>query len=176
MSKRLPKFADILPVFAVIAVMFYGWTLVVYIWKFPGWMFFLNIGELFGIFSYELVTNFLESLTLILALLIVSAILPPRFLRDDFIARGGMASLTLIAAMMLFLNRAVEAGPAFHRYLGWWMLGALVLAIFLAWLTTRVKFLRSTIAWLADQLLIFLFILIPLTVIALITVIIRFFS
>jgi hypothetical protein len=176
MSKRLPPFADILPVFAISATLFYGWSLVVFIWKLPGWMFFLNLGEMFaGIFAYELVTNLAESLTIVILLLALGAILPPRLLRDNFIVRGGLASLTLIVAMMFFLNRQVEVGPSFNRFLPWWMLGALALAIFLCWLSTRLPFLRKAISWLGDQLTIFLFILLPLTALALIVVIIRFF-
>ncbi|MEW5942138.1 MAG: hypothetical protein AB1750_20930 [Chloroflexota bacterium] len=175
MSKRLPKFADILPVFAVIAVMFYGWSLVVFLWKLPGWLFFLNVGEIAVIFANELVTNLAESLAILLLLLAVCAILPARFLRDDFAARGGIAALTVIGAMMLFLNRVVEKGAAFNRYLYWWMLGTVALAVFLAWLGARVKFLRAAVTWLADRLIVFLFVLLPLTALGMIVVIARFF-
>jgi len=76
---------------------------------------------------------------------------------------------------MLFLYRQVQVGSLFNRYLPWWILGALALAVFLVWLTTRVKFLRAAIAWLADQFIVFLFILIPLSTIGLIVVIVRYF-
>jgi len=176
MSNRLPKLTDILQVFAVIVVMFYGWSMVVYIWKFPGWIYFLNLGELFAVFSYQLVINLFESLTVLLILLAVCAILPAGVLRDDFAVRGSLISVTLIAAMMLFINRTVVKGEEFGKYMFVWMLGALALAIVFAWLSTRLQFIHKTVAWLSDQLTVFLYVLLPFSVVGFVVVLIRHFA
>lgn len=175
MSKRLPQFADILPVFAVIAALFYGWSLVVFLWKLPGWIFFLTPGEIAVILAYELTTNLVESLVVLLLLLAACVILPPRFLQSDFTARGSIIALTLIAAMMLFLNRMAEVGPAFNRHLLWWMFTALALAVFFGWLVSRLRFLHQAVVWLADQLIVFLFVLMPLSALAVVVAVVRFF-
>jgi len=154
--KRLPAISDILPVFAVITTMFYGWSMVVFLWKLPGWLYFLNIGEIAGIFAIQLLTNLIESLVGLLFLLAFSMALPSRALKDVFIVRGSMATLVLIGSMMLFLNRYVSVGSAFGRNLFGWMLGAIVIAVVLAFLSTRVRFLSVSISWISDQLIIFL--------------------
>jgi hypothetical protein len=174
MSKRLPQFADLLPVFAVIATLFYGWSMVVFLWKLPGWMFFLNLGELAGILSYEFVTNLVESLFILFVLVLVCAILPPRFFRDVFVVRGSMAALVMIASMMLFLHQSVSAGPAFDNKLSVWMLVSLAIAVILSALATRLRWVGAVLAGLADRLIIFLFILMPLTALGLIIVIARY--
>lgn len=171
---RLPKVSEIIPVFAIIATMFYGWTMVVFLWKLPGWLFFLNIGEIAGVFAFQLVTNLIESLAVLLVLLIFSIIFPPRVLRDVFIVRAGMAALVLIGSMMLFLNRYVSAGAAFASVLFLWMIVTIILAVALAFLSSRIRFLSASISWISDRLTIFLIILMPLSALSIIYVLLRF--
>lgn len=171
---RLPKVSEIIPVFAIIATMFYGWTMVVFLWKLPGWLFFLNIGEIAGVFAFQLVTNLIESLAVLLVLLIFSIIFPPRVLRDVFIVRAGMAALVLIGSMMLLLNRYVSAGAAFASVLFLWMIVTIILAVALAFLSSRIRFLSASISWISDRLTIFLIILMPLSALSIIYVLLRF--
>lgn len=171
---RLPKVSEIIPVLAIIATLFYGWTMVVFLWKLPGWLFFLNIGEIAGVFAFQLVTNLIESLAVLLVLLIFSIIFPPRVLRDVFIVRAGMAALVLIGSMMLFLNRYVSAGAAFASVLFLWMIVTIILAVALAFLSSRIRFLSASISWISDRLTIFLIILMPLSALSIIYVLLRF--
>ena len=172
MLKRLPKFADILPVFAVISVMYYAWTLVIFIYKLPGWLFYLNLGEIGGILAHEFMTNFLESLGLLLLLLIACILLPPRFFRDAFAVRGTAFSIVLIASMMVFLNR-YAATPRIGSSLGIWMLVTLVLAAAVAVVSTRVRFVSKAMAWISDRLIVFLFLLVPLSIISILYLLVR---
>ena len=168
--KRLPPISDILPVFAIIVTMFYGWTMVVFLWKLPGWLFFLTIGEIAGVFAFQLATNLVESLVVLLLLLILSMVFPPRIFKEVFIVRAGMAALILIASMMLFLNRYVSVGTAFGSALFLWMIATTLLAAVLTMLSTRVRFLTALISWISDRLTVFLFILMPLSALSLIYV------
>lgn len=175
LSGRIPAFADILPVFALIAAMFYGWTMVVFLWKLPGWLFFLNIGEIAGILAYQFTTNLLESFVILLLLLISSMIFPPRAFKDVFVVRGSVAALVLIGSMMLFLNRYVSVGPKFGEYLPVWMLGSLLLAIVLSVVSTHFRILKDSISWLSDRMIVFLFVLLPLTALSIFYVLIQAF-
>src|SRR5262245_39268762 len=104
MLKRLPKPQAMLQVYAVIAFMFSAWTMVAFSWKLRTWLLTLNIGEIFTLFSYAMFTNLLESLIVLLLFLVMSILLPPRFLRDDFIVRGTILSLGLLGSLMVYLN------------------------------------------------------------------------
>jgi hypothetical protein len=155
--------------------MFYGWTMVVFLWKLPGWLFFLTIGEIAGILAYQFITNLLESLVILLLLLISSMVFPPRTFKDVFVVRGSMAALVLIGSMMLFLNRYVSAGPKFGENLPVWMLGSLLISAVMVALATRLKILRVSISWLSDRLIVFLFVLLPLSALSLLYVLIQAF-
>jgi len=170
--KRLPAFHEVLPVFAVLSTLFYGWTSVVFLWKLPSWLFFLTAGEIMGIFAYQMVTNFIESLAFLILLLTATAILPPKALKNEFVVRGSMISFLVIGSMMLFLHRYASVGPEFGHYLYWWMIVTLFLSILLARLSTDIKVLRVSLSWFSDQLIIFLFVLIPLSALSFIYVLV----
>src|SRR5919205_289952 len=112
MRKRLPKTQAILQVYAVIAVMLSGWTINAFLWKLSAWLLILNIGEIFTIFSYSMVVNFLESLVVLLLLLAICAILPASFLCADFVVRGTILSAGLIGSLMAFVKLHMEFGIA----------------------------------------------------------------
>jgi len=171
--KRLPPFHDVLPVFAVIATMFYGWTMVIFLWKLPGWLFFLNTQEIVRIFAYQMTTNLIESLCVLLLLLLLCMTLPSGVLKAVFVVRGSMVGLILIGSMMLFLNRYVSVGSEFGGNMVWWMLGAILIAIAVAVLSTQFRLLRVSISWIADQLIVFLLVLMPLTVLSIIYILVH---
>jgi hypothetical protein len=173
MLKRLPKPQAILQVYAVIAFMLSAWTIVAFAWKLSTWLLTLNIGEIFTVFSYAMLTNLLESLLVLLLLVALSALLPPRLLRDDFIVRGTIISIGLIGSLMMYLglNRAFNnekvviliSGPLF----------VLSIMIFLLGCSSRFQWLRFAATWISDRLIVFLFILLPLFISLSIYVILR---
>src|SRR6185369_12507499 len=110
MFKRLPNSQAVLQVYAVIAVLFSTWTIVAFLWKLADWLMILNLGEIFAIFSYSMLTNLLESLLLLLILLAVCILLPSRFLRDDFIVRGTIIAMGLIGALMAYVGLYMKLG------------------------------------------------------------------
>lgn len=173
LKKRFPPLADILPVLAFTAVMFYGWSIVIFLWKLPGYLFFLSIGEIAVPFFYELVTNLAETLLILTLILLVAALLPARVLRDAFIVRGSTISLTLVSAMMFINYRAVTNRLGPPAYWPVWILAAVLAAIALAWLASHVRIVSRAIAWLGDQLIVFLYILLPLSSLALVVILVR---
>jgi hypothetical protein len=173
MLKRLPKPQAVLQVYAVIAVLFSAWTIVAFLWKLNDWLMILNLGEIFTIFSYSMMTNLLESLMLLLILLAICALLPPYLLRDDFIVRGTILSVGLIGSLMAYLGLYMRFGMerAIPLFIG--PIVIIVLTAFLLGFSSKFRWLRSATAWLSDRLLIFLFILVPLYVIFSAYVIVR---
>ena len=183
LKKRFPPLAAIVPVYAVISALFYGWSIMVFIWKLPAWLFFLTMGEIAGIFAYQFVTNLIESLFILGVLLVLAFLLPARILRNDFMVRGSAAAFTWIAMMMLFLHRFVNADRAYDEFISygppsgasliWWMMGAILLAVLVAFLASRFQTFGKVVAWVADRFIIFLFLLLPLSLISILVVIFR---
>jgi hypothetical protein len=174
--KRFPNRHAVLQVYAVIAVMFSAWTITSFLWKLSAWLLILNIGEIFTIFSYAVVANFLESLIVLLLLLAICAILPASFLCNDFVVRGTLLSAGLIGSLMAFVKLHMQFGIASGNKLFIGPLAVLLLTATLLSFPSKFRFvhlLHSVIRWISDRMLVFLYILIPLFVILFAYVIFR---
>ncbi len=175
MLKRFPARADILPVFAVITFMLYAWTLVQFFWKLPSLTFYLYLGEIFAVLSYEVIQSLFESLALLGFLLALCFLLPPAILRDVFIVRGTSVALILSGSVMLFWNRFAELGLPLAKNIYLWTAVTVGAALLAAFFSTRINLLAKALAGFADRLIVFLYLLMPLSAIALVTVLIRDF-
>jgi hypothetical protein len=173
MRERFPQFQSILQVYAVIAVMFAGWTITAFLWKLSAWLLLLNLGEIFTLFAYALAANFFESLVILLMILALSSLLPARLLRDDFSVRGTILSMGLIGSLMAFVGAHRQFGIGAGLSLLIAPLAVLGLMAFLLHRSSAYQRLRSTAIWLSDRMVVFLFILIPLFSVASIYVIFR---
>lgn len=173
MFKSLPAFQHVLQVYAVIAVMFVGWTITAFLWKLSAWLLLLKLGEIFAIFSYAMAVNFIESLIVLLLLLIVCALLPARILRDDFVVRGTILSLGVTVSLMAFVGSQMQLGIQSGLLVLIAPLTVLLLMAFLLQRAAEYPRLRSMAISLSDRMVIFLFILMPLFALTTVYVIFR---
>ena len=173
LQRKIPLFPDILRVTSVIATFLYGWTILSWMWQVPSWLLSLTIGEVLSIFAYAMFNAMLESLFFLVCLLLLAFILPPRFLRDDFIVRASWVTVGTPGSMLIFFVgfNTIDSFPA--QYITFWSLATLLLAALLAFLSARQPWMRAAALWLSDRLLIFLFLFAPITVISLLTILIR---
>ena len=172
--RRFPDFYAIVSVYAVIAVPAFGWTTVVWFWKLPYWIKFLTPGEIGAIFWYAMATAFFESMTVIGFLLLFSFVLPARILRDRFGTRGTWLALGLALS---FLGHgvwlALQGRSFIQDSLVLWSLVSLPVIFLLAFASTRVHFLTWIAEWLSDRLIVFLYILLPLSILSVLIVVVR---
>src|SRR5688572_31021050 len=170
MQHRLPPFPDILQVYAVIAVLLSGWTITAFLWRLSAWMLLLSLGEISAIFSYAMAANFLESLSILLVLLALSALLPPYFLRDDFVARGSILAIGSIVMLMAFVGSHMVFG--IQGGIGLYIAPLIVIGATAVLLAIATRW-RAAVLALSDRLTVFLFILLPLFAISSIYVFFR---
>jgi ABC-type molybdate transport system permease subunit len=171
--KRFPTVTQILPVYATIVLVLYSWTILWFLWQYPGWLFFLNIGEILVVLAYSLATNFVESLLLILIPIGLAVVLPKKWFAEAFIAR----SVTLVAPLLGYLmylayqphtenfdypNEALNLAPLV-------LLGTLLLVFFAG----KQSPLRKLLEDLADRAIIFTYISIPCSILAILIIITR---
>jgi hypothetical protein len=71
----------------VIASMLFAWSILLFFWYLPSWLFFMDFGDLFGVFCYVMASSFFESLAFLLVLLFLSFSLPSKFFKDEFAIR-----------------------------------------------------------------------------------------
>jgi hypothetical protein len=174
MSIRWPASKDIISVYAVIAFLIQVWTIYVSFEQLPAWASFLNINELMAVLAYRVTESFIECLLFLGILLVVSFLLPPRFFRDVFIIRGSAFALGLLGPMILFwkLFRG-DPGTLMAEYARLWMVGTVLLASLTSYLAVKIISVADFLKWISDRMTVFLYLLIPLSLVSSITVLIR---
>lgn len=165
--KRIPALAQVLPVYAVAVLMIYSWTILWFFWKLPSLIDFLNIDEILSAFAYILAVNFLESLLVICVPLLLTLILPRKWFYDLFIVRGAALVISFLGFVILlaFQFQTINGYP--DLLLNVWSIALTVLIIiFIVYMAGRVTILQKVLGVLADRATIFLYLTIPLSLIA----------
>ena len=173
MRNRLPARQDVVLVYAVIASIVFGWSVIAFLWRVPSWLLFLQPDEIFTILAYGFSVNLLESLGFLGFLLLLSWLLPSGLLKENFAVRGGFVSLTILGSLIGYLSLYFRSDPGFIAFLPVWIIITLLAAILLCVVSARVAFLRTAILWLSDRLSVFLYLILPLAFISLGWVILR---
>ncbi len=77
-----------------------------------------TLGEILVLLAYSMTSALLESLSVLGILLLVSLILPVRWMRDVFVTRGTIAAMLWLGSIMLYMYRFSLVGysiPAIHH-------------------------------------------------------------
>jgi hypothetical protein len=171
-SDRIPAQKEIVPVYAVIVLMVYGWTILKFNYNLPGWLYFLNLGEIMSILAYSMVTNLLESLVVLAGVIVLGSILPKKIFSDAFIARGASLSI-LVLAVMMYIAGQFSTKQYYPAEIIRWSPAIFVLIMLVVYAIGRVHFARRVIEFFADRAIIFLYITIPLSAISLVAVLLQ---
>jgi hypothetical protein len=172
--KRIPAWGQVAPVYAVIVLMVYTWTSLWFFWKLPSWLFFLNAGEIAIAFAYSLATNFVESLAVLCGPLLLSMALPKKWFYDQFVARGAALALSGLGYMMyIAFQFKTNADYPSLNLKAWTLVLAAGIILFIVYLAGRLSFLRKVIEFVADRAIIFLYITVPLSLISLAVLLVR---
>ena len=169
---RFPKAAQIAAVYAVIVFTVYSWTLLWFFWKYPSWLYFLNIGEILTVLAYSLATNFFESLVVLAAPVAVAVVLPKKWFYDVFVARG-IALVLPILGYMMYIAFQFESKLDYPTEALNWTPVIVAVTLLLVFVVGRVDFLRKTIEIFADRATIFIYLTIPLSLVSVLVVVVR---
>jgi hypothetical protein len=164
--------AQLYPVYAIIVILVYGWTIYWSFWKLPSWMDFLPLGGIAAIYCYLLMSNFLESLLALLGVVIVSLILPPKWFREIFVSRASVLAASVLISFMVFESHFNKPAEYFHE-LPVYLIPIILLGGILAFLAGWIPIIRKGVEILAENAVIFLYISVPLSLLALVVVIAR---
>lgn len=173
-KERLPSLAQILPVYAVIMLMVYTWTLLWFFWKVPSWLFFMNAGDILSVLPYLLATNLAESLVVLCGPLFLSLVLPKTWFHDVFVGRGAALSIAVLGYMMYLANQFKNKSdyPTLSLQL-WSVLLALAGIAVLGYLFGQFRVLRRIIELISDRVTIFVYIFVPLSILSVLVIIVR---
>lgn len=151
--------------------MVHAWILVGFFWKLPSWLYHLTLGEILGVLSYMLVYGFVESLLILGLLLLLAALLPASWLREVFAVRGTTIAAVVLGSIIVYMNRA-DKGNLVDGFVTWLVICA-VLTLALTFLSMKVAVLKKAIFSLAERFVVFVYLQIPLLILALVVVVAR---
>jgi hypothetical protein len=171
-AHRFPTLRENLQVYAVVAVPLYAWTILWLFWEVPSWLNFLTLGEILPIFAYALTTNLLESLLILAGLNIFCVVLPKHWFRDLYVARSFLFILPGLSYLMYFASlfrNEVDPPPSLLV----WLPVILVLSFAVGVFLSRHLALRNYVERIADRLTVFLYLIVPLSILSFVLVIVR---
>jgi hypothetical protein len=171
--EKIPRLNKLFPVYAIVVLMIYAWTLRWFIWKFSSWIFYLRADEILVILMYSLSVNFIESLLVLSLFVGVSLLLPKTWFYDQFVARGTALGLLSLGYLMYLASLFQNKGDFPRTFILKLSVPVLIAIIFLVYLSTRVGFIRKVLEEIADRATIFLYITVPLSIVSILIVILR---
>jgi hypothetical protein len=174
-QQRFPSRSEILILYGNVVFLIYGWTSIAFFWKARSWSYILSLGEIAVVASYILASDLLESITLLVLLLCLSAVLPASWLRDDFAVRGSILLYCLTFWVGLLSFGTLLELPTSTELLSA-AIGFLLTAGLAIWLVNRSPVMQWLIREWGNGLTVFLFLWIPLSLVGLLVMIIRLFG
>lgn len=151
--------------------MVYAWILEGFFWKLPSWLYHLTPGEILGALGYMLLHGLAESLLMLGLLLLLAALLPGDWLRDAFAVRGTILAAVALGSIMVYMDQS-DKGHLVDYFLPWLAITSL-LALGLLFLSARVAFLGRVVTSLAERFTVFVYLQIPLVILAVIMILAR---
>jgi len=164
---RVPKFDQIVPVFAVTSLFVYGWTTYRFLQKLPSWLYYLNTREILLNLSHTLVINFVECALILGALVALSILLPRKIFGDTFVARASLLSI-LGLGYLIYLAFIIGESKASQFPMDVFALVPLIglLILGLSVFLPLISVVRSVLEDFADRAIVFLYLLVPLSALA----------
>ncbi len=171
--ERIPKIRQLSPVYAVIVLMIYTWTILWFFWKLSGWLFYLEFDEILTILAYTITINLIESLIVLLAVLVVDVLLPKSWFYDRFVARGSMLAVSSLGYLMYVAYQFQQRAVFPQAFIARLTIPVFFLILSLVFISGRWGVARKIMEELADRATVFLYLSIPISIVSLLTVIVR---
>jgi hypothetical protein len=169
---RFPRRSDVIAVLAVAVFVCFSWTIIGFFNKLSSFILYFTPGEIANIFAFMMAFALVESLAATGVLVLLSAILPSRWLKDGFAFKGFVILLVATMTAILFQKALRDYFPSMQTLMTYSLLPLLLMAL-LVWLVHSRPRLQKILLSVQDRILIMLFIYLPLGVIGLLVVMAR---
>lgn len=161
--------ARIHAIYGVSVTFTYGWTLYWLIWKLPSWSTYLTIHEILIGGCYALMTNLLESMAIVIILILPAIIFPNSNWSIDLIFHSALTIAVASVTLMVILTRLIHLDA----------LGGYVFFGMATWAVAqfglkKIQWFHDGVLDLADRTIIFTYISLPLSLVAVIVLGVRY--
>jgi hypothetical protein len=180
-QSRIPARRELLEVFNVVLFCVFGWSIRGFLFNLPSFTLYFGLKSNLAILCYMLAFALLETLLVTAFLVIVSALLPARLLREGFAYKGFL--IVLVASLALILFQGYYSSNFFKDILAKnyssippFVVGSvvsLVVLFALLWIFHRWARFQKYLLSFVEQFGVFTYIYVPLGLIGLMVVIIR---
>jgi hypothetical protein len=170
---RLPSRDQVISQFASCVFLVYTWTIFSFLYKLPGWLMFLNLSEVLGVFSYALASALVESLLILLFLVALAVLLPKPWFGDRFVAQGTVLAVVLSfwSVVFQFIYASTPRWDTSKMLL--WFLLLLLSTPIAGFLVHRLERFGGLVNAFADRLTLFLYVYVPMGLLGLAIVAVR---
>lgn len=169
-GKRFPGRNDLLAVFGVAVFVCYTWVLLGFLNKLSSFLLHFTLGEIGSIFAFMMAFTLLESLVVTALLALLSAVLPPGWLKEGFALKGFVILVIATAASILFQKYFLGNEFPSVLWIAAFILVPLALSVGLILLIRSRPRVQHLLGSIQDRLQIMMFIYVPLGLVALVVV------
>jgi hypothetical protein len=170
-SKRIVSTREAYIVFAVCAFAVYNWSIFWFLKQLPGWLYYLEIWDILGIFAYSQGFALIES-SIVLISLVLGAAIMPRLIREQFVSYGTVFVM-LTAALLMLMQYNNNLATVSRLSLASWILVYFVALAVIVILLYRYRDLSRHVENFADRLTVLVYIYVPISVISLVFIAVR---
>ncbi len=177
LKSRLPASSEALSVFSIFVFFVFSWALYRASWYVPSWLEYLTIWSILVIIAYVLAFALIESAAMLGLLVFFFLFFPKKILKAKYALLGSSLAVLLSVGAFL-LQRKINL---VYRLELWQLvvyplaglLAAVLLVLLLAFLLDRFPRLSRLLAAVLDRMVIFVYIYVPLGLLALLVVLVR---
>ena len=177
LESKLPSRQEVLPVFSVIVFIVFTWTLYRMFFQVPSLLFYLRVWDVLIISAYVLAFALFESMVVLGLLLIFSLVIPAKYFKDNFVAQGSTVVL-MISMGAVAIQRKMNI---VYNLEGWELIlypfVILVAVVFVivsaSYIYDRFKILPRIINTVAERMIVFVLLYVPLSILGMLLVFVR---
>ena len=170
--EKFPPTHEIASLYSIIVFIVYGWTSVAVFWKVPSWSYILTPGEIVVTLAYIVTARLLKSVVILLVFLSASLLLPTNWIRDKFVIRCSVILCAFTVWVVIFTMSTSTHLPDQGDILTFFA-GFSITSVFGLLLSERVSLVRRFLTLVGDQLIIFLYVSLPLSLVGFLIVLMR---
>ena len=177
LKSKLPSRQEALPVFSTIVFFVFTWALYLMFNQVPAWLFFMNVWNVLVLTAYVLAFALFESGVMLAFMVLLSLVFPARLFKQKFVAQ----SVTLIVLMSIGAVWVQRHVSSIYSLVLWelitypifFLIAIVLLTLGFSFLYDRFKRLPRFIMSIADRMMIFFYVYVPLSLISIVVIIVR---
>jgi hypothetical protein len=177
LKSRLPSRSEALSVFSIFVFFVFSWTLYRTFFYVPSWLEYLSLWSVLVIVAYVLAFALLESALLLALLVFFSLFFPTKVFKEKYVLQGSsLAVLVCVGAVLLQRKINLVYRLELWQLLIYPLAGLLfsvLLVLLLAFLFRRFERLSRLVSALVERMVIFVYIYVPLGLLAVLVVLVR---